>query len=141
DQLLQQAADRLRICVQESDTVVRLGGDEFAVILPDLTDARRAEQTAEHMLESLAKPFLLADETSYITASLGIALYPNDATNVEELLKHADQAMYAAKNHGRNRYHYFTPEMQEQAQQRMRLISDLRTALNEQQFLVYYQPI
>lgn len=141
DQLLQQTAERLRAHVQEMDTVVRLGGDEFAVILPDVADTRRVEQTAENILQCFTEPFLLGDETTYISASIGIALYPDDAANIEELMKHADQAMYAAKDRGRNRYHYFTPQMQELAQQRMRLINDLRTALSEQQLMVYYQPI
>ncbi len=141
DQLLQQTAERLRANVQEMDTVVRLGGDEFAIILPDVSDTRRVEQAAENILRCFSEPFLLGAETTYISASIGIALYPDDAANIEELLKHADQAMYAAKDHGRNRYHYFTPQMQELAQQRMRLINDLRTALSEQQLMVYYQPI
>jgi diguanylate cyclase (GGDEF)-like protein len=141
DCLLQQTAARLLNCVRDTDIVARLGGDEFTVILPNLKDQHRVEQVAEKILRELSQPFLLNDETTYISASIGIALYPEDASSIEELLKHADQAMYAAKDSGRNRYHYFTPAMQEVAQNRMRLISDLRTALVEQQFLVYYQPI
>lgn len=141
DCLLQQAAQRLRLCVEETDTVARLGGDEFMVILPELEDRYRVAKVADSILRSLAEPFQLGAEVSYISASIGITLYPNDAQTTDTLLKNADQAMYAAKNLGRNRYHYFTQAMQEAAQQRMRLISDLRTALNDQQFLVYYQPI
>lgn len=141
DQLLQQAAERLRACVLDVDTVARLGGDEFTVILTELIDLHRPVQVAEDILRSLSDPFQLGVETTYISVSIGITLFPADATNSEALLKHADQAMYAAKNEGRNRYHFFTPAMQQAAQQRMRLISDLRTALNEQQFLVHYQPI
>src|SRR5690606_15354342 len=141
DQLLQQTAERLRACVLDVDTVARLGGDEFTVILTDLTDPHRPIQVAEEILRSLSEPFQLGVETTYISVSIGITLFPTDATNSEALLKHGDQAMYAAKNEGRNRYHFFTPTMQEAAQQRKRLISDLRTAVNEQQFLVHYQPI
>src|SRR5690606_16462291 len=141
DQLLQQTAVRLRACVLDVDTVARLGGDEFTVILTDLTDPHRPIQVAEETLRSLSEPVQLAVETTYHPVSIGITLFPTDATNSEALLKHGDQAMYAAKNEGRNRYHFFTPTMQEAAQQRKRLISDLRTAVNEQQFLVHYQPI
>lgn len=141
DQLLQQTADRLRACVLDVDTVARLGGDEFTVILTDLTDPHRPIQVAENILRSLSEPFQLGAETTYISVSIGITLFPTDATNSEALLKHGDQAMYAAKNEGRNRYHFFTPAMQEAAQQRMRIINDLRTAITEQQFLVHYQPI
>lgn len=141
DQLLRQTAQRLRTCVLDVDTVARLGGDEFAVILTDLTDPHRPIQVAEDILRSLSDPFQLGTETTYISVSIGITLFPTDATNSEALLKHGDQAMYAAKNEGRNRYHFFTPAMQDAAQQRMRLISDLRTAVTEQQFLVHYQPI
>lgn len=141
DLLLQQAAERLRVCVLDTDIIARIGGDEFTIILSELEDAHRPVRVAENILHCLSEPFQLGTELAYISVSIGITLYPTDATNIEALLKHADQAMYAAKNEGRNRYHFFTPAMQEAAQQRMRLINDLRTALNEQQFLVHYQPI
>jgi EAL domain-containing protein (putative c-di-GMP-specific phosphodiesterase class I) len=118
--------------------LARLGGDEFMVVL---SGNRNASHIAETMLHGLTEPYHLNGEDIYISGSIGITLFPNDANTVETLLKNSEQAMYFAKNQGRNRYHYFTPAMQEISQQRMRLISDLRTALNEQQFLVHYQPI
>ncbi len=141
DLLLKAAGERLTNCVRESDTVARLGGDEFTVILGELEDESSVERVTQCILHRLSEPFQLGIETVYVSASIGITLYPADADNVEALLKNADQAMYAAKHHGRNRFNYFTPAMQEAAQARMRLATDLRSALNEGQFRVYYQPI
>ena len=141
DQLLQQAAQRLRNCVRGSDTVARLGGDEFTLILGELTEIGVVERIARKILQALAEPFLLADEALYVSASIGITLYPEDATEPEELIKNADQAMYAAKDCGRNRFSYFVRSMQETAQSRRRLARDLRLALAENQFCLYYQPI
>jgi len=141
DSLLREAARRLTRCVRDSDTVGRTGGDEFTVILSALDDPACVDRTAEKILKILAEPFPLGDDKAYVSTSIGITLYPNDADNIDALLKNADQSMYAAKNLGRNRYCYFTPAMQEAAQRRMRLALDLRDALAGQQFLLYYQPI
>lgn len=141
DILLQEAARRIGGCVRETDTVARLGGDEFTVILAEIGDTGSVERVAENIRQSLAKPFLLKNEMVYISTSIGITLYPNDATNVDDLLKNADQAMYAAKNEGRNRFRYFTPAMQQSAQDRLRLTNELRGALQARQFRIYYQPI
>lgn len=141
DQLLVEAAQRINACVRDSDTVARIGGDEFTVILPQLDDINRVEQVAERIIETLATPFQLGDESVYISASLGITLYPNDAENVEGLLKNADQAMYVAKSNGRNGFSYFTSQMQIHAQNRLHLIKDLRGALQDNQFRLYFQPI
>jgi diguanylate cyclase (GGDEF)-like protein/PAS domain S-box-containing protein len=141
DILLNNTAQRLSGCVRETDFVARLGGDEFTLILSELDDPTSVERIAQDILLKLAEPFPLGDEVAYISASIGITLYPEDATGIEELLKHADQAMYAAKSQGRNRFNYFTPAMQKVAQARMRLAGDLRGALTANQFLVHYQPI
>ncbi|MFC7515346.1 EAL domain-containing protein [Herbaspirillum sp. GCM10030257] len=141
DRLLQDAARRVRACVRETDTVARLGGDEFTVILGDLHDTRSVERAVNDILHTLAEPFQLGTEQVYISASIGITFHPEDGTETDTLLKNADQAMYAAKAQGRNRYSYFTASMQEAAQNRKRLVSDLRIALHEKQFRVYYQPI
>jgi len=141
DILLKEAARRISSCVRETDTVARLGGDEFTVILAELYDTGSVERVAENILQNLAKPFRLGDEIAYISASIGITLHPVDATEAEDLLKNADQAMYAAKNGGRNRFSYFTQSMQQAAQTRLRLINELRGALAGGQFRVYYQPI
>ena len=110
DTLLMEAAQRLSSCVREADTVARLGGDEFTVILPDLGDTPQINRIAENIIEKLAQPFyFLNDETGHhISASIGIAIYPQDTTTLDGLLKCADKAMYAAKGAGRNRYLYFS---------------------------------
>ncbi|BBJ00066.1 hypothetical protein FGKAn22_17580 [Ferrigenium kumadai] len=141
DILLVEAARRIVECVRESDTVARIGGDEFTVILSELEDAASIDRIAQSIIGKLAAPFLLAEDKIFISASLGITLYPNDATVIDSLLKNADQAMYAAKARGRNRYSYFTPALQQAAEARMRLTNDLRGALENNQFKVYFQPI
>uniref|UniRef100_A0A7S9J0Q0 EAL domain-containing protein n=1 Tax=Shewanella eurypsychrophilus TaxID=2593656 RepID=A0A7S9J0Q0_9GAMM len=141
DLLLVEAAKRLKACIRESDVVARLGGDEFTIVLSAIEDNKGVERVAQNILLRLAEPYNLGNDTAYITASIGITLYPDDASTIENLLKHADQAMYAAKDQGRNRFHYFTPSMQEEARYRMVLIRDLRKAVKQQEFEVYYQPI
>ena len=141
DLLLVEAATRICDCVRGTDTVARIGGDEFTVILPEIVDTGNIDMLTQNISRELAEPFQLAHELVYLSASIGITLYPNDATEIEELLKNADQAMYVAKNHGRNRHSYFTPELQEAAQARLRMINDLRCALANHQFRVYFQPI
>lgn len=141
DILLMETSRRIGSCVRESDTVARLGGDEFTVILSEVDDTKIVERVAQSILKILAEPFQLGDEVVYISASIGITLYPNDATTVENLLKNADQAMYVAKNQGRNQCSYFTAALQDAAQERRRLTHDLRGALAANQFTVYFQPI
>ena len=141
DQLLKEAADRLRNSVRDTDTVARLGGDEFAIILTGQHSPGNVDRVADHILKTLSEPIHLGEETAYVSASLGITLFPDDATGVEDLIKSADQAMYAAKEHGKNRYHFFTPAMQDLALKRMRLINDMRGALDAGQFEIVYQPI
>ena len=141
DLLLQETAKRLKGCIRESDVVARLGGDEFTVVLSGIESPSGVERVAQSILERIAEPYSLEDETAYISASIGITIYPDDATSIEGLLKHADQAMYAAKEQGRNRFHYFTPSMQEYARYRMALIKDLRNAINRKEFELFYQPI
>ncbi|WP_335922790.1 EAL domain-containing protein [Shewanella chilikensis] len=141
DLLLVETSERLQACVRESDVVARLGGDEFTLLLSDVQDHNGVERVANHILSSLAEPFKLGDETAFISASIGITLYPDDGQTVELLLKHADQAMYAAKDQGRNRFNYFTASMQEYARYRMRLIQDLRQALERCEFELRFQPI
>lgn len=141
DLLLIDAAKRISACVRTSDIVARLGGDEFTVILSNLSDSEGVGLIAEKILSSLAAPYELGDEMVYITGSIGITLYPQDATEPEGLLKNADQAMYVAKNLGRNQISYFTQALQESAKTRLRMINDLREAISHNQFIVHYQPI
>lgn len=109
DLLLQQAAERLRDCVRESDTIARLGGDEFTLILSNLHDDDSVGAIAHKILGTLEKPFMLGDDEARVSASIGITLYPADAHDAEALLRNADQAMYGSKKAGRGRYQYFTP--------------------------------
>ncbi|WP_196139745.1 EAL domain-containing protein [Aliikangiella sp. G2MR2-5] len=141
DILLIDAAKRISESVRESDTVARLGGDEFTIILSEIDEHAHVEIIAQKIIEKLSRPFQLKEEVAYVSASIGITLYPQDSGRIEELLKNADQAMYEAKNLGRNRYQYFTHSMQEAAQQRMRLVSDLRNAIERQEFSLYFQPV
>ena len=119
DLLLKQVSQRLLNCVRIADTVARFGGDEFTIILNNLNDANNIERVAQDILDKLAEPFQLANENVHITTSIGITVYPDDAVDVHGLLKNADQAMYIAKEQGRNSYYYFTASMQKIAQERI----------------------
>lgn len=147
DLLIKQAAERLTSCVREPDTVAhlesisRVGGDEFTIILSELKDTSCIERIAQSVLTKIAKPYYLGKDVAYISASIGITLYPNDSDNINTLITNADQAMYAAKREGKNRFSYFTKSMQIQMQKRMALTKDLHVALEKQQFHLVYQPI
>ncbi len=141
DLLLIEAARRIRDCVRESDTVARMGGDEFTVILTELPDASSLERILQKLLDALEAAFQLGDELVFVSASIGITMYPLDATEIEDLFKNADQALYVAKGAGRNRFSFFTPALQEAAQIRVRLANDLRAGVAGKQFRVVYQPI
>jgi diguanylate cyclase (GGDEF)-like protein/PAS domain S-box-containing protein len=141
DQLLRMAAQRLRSCVRESDLVARLGGDEFTLVVSGLHDMERINRISSDLLERLSAPFDLGEEVDYISASMGVTLYPDDAQDADALIKQADQAMYAAKNGGRNRCERYSAAMHAAAMERSRIARDLRGALAEQQFWLAYQPI
>ncbi|MCO4758549.1 MAG: EAL domain-containing protein, partial [Oceanospirillaceae bacterium] len=142
DDLLKKVAARISNCVRQSDVVARLGGDEFTVILKQVSDARSPERVASDIINSLSSAYTLDDgEVNYLSASIGISLYPNDAQDSETLLKNADQAMYMAKRQGRNRFQFFTPQMEEETRERIQLTSDLKTATQKQEMVAYYQPI
>ncbi len=141
DELLQLAAQRLQASVRHIDTVARLGGDEFTVIISTLDNPQQADELVERILQTLSAPYHLGDDIAYLSASIGITICPDDSSDLETLLKNADQAMYAAKEQGRNRSCFFTPAMQQAAQIRVRLGKDLRQALASGQFQLHYQPI
>lgn len=140
DQLLQAVALRLIECVRSSDTVSRLGGDEFVVLLSQSHSAEDAARTAEKILETLAAPFDIAQQQLHISASIGISAYPNDAGNAQDLIKNADTAMYQAKEEGRNNFQFFRSEMNVRAVERQVIEAHLRTALDNSEFILYYQP-
>lgn len=141
DLLLKEVASRLVSIVPKGFTIARLGGDEFTVLIEGVTQKNALNELAEEMLNLLAKPYMILQHQHFISASIGIALYPNDALNAIELLKNADQAMYSAKNLGRNRFDYFTSTLQQVADTRYQLINQMHTALDRNQFYLAYQPI
>ena len=142
DILLQEAGLRIRHCVRDADTVARLGGDEFTVLLTELPDhTTHVEDIAQKIIAKLAEPYQLGNETTYVSASIGITLFPRDAEDIDALVKHADQAMYAAKKQGRNRFCYFTASLQEAAQSRLKLSRELREGMAANQFSAHFQPI
>lgn len=140
DKLLLQAGQRLMTCLDNRDLVARLGGDEFVLMLSD-AHASYVEALAQRVLDTLSQPFQLDDTYAYVSASLGIAIFPDDAGNKEDLMKRVDQAMYASKKKGGNCFTYFTPRMQEHAEFRMGLSHDLRQALGKEEFFLEYQPV
>ncbi len=136
-----EASRRIRACVRETDTVARMGGDEFTVLLTELGSSSQLEGVLQKILDALAAVFQLRDEQVFVSGSVGVTMYPEDGTDIENLYKNADQAMYAAKEAGRNRFSFFTSALQEAVLTRVRLVADLRLALAESQFRVEYQPI
>ncbi|MDE3010618.1 MAG: EAL domain-containing protein [Pseudomonadota bacterium] len=141
DALLSAMAARLQTTVRESDTVARLGGDEFVVLLPGVHSASDAAAAANKVLAALLAPFQVGEHLLRAGTSLGISLFPGDGETSEELLLHADTAMYRAKSEGRNGYHFYRPELSQAARQRESLSRDLHAALEEGQFELHFQPM
>jgi len=140
DRVLRLTAKRMTDNVREIDTVSRLGGDEFTLIVEDVKHPRDMEVLAEKLLCSIRKPLTLDGRTHHLSASIGIILSGDNGDTLETILKHADSAMYQAKERGRNRFEFYTADLTKTAFQRMVLESELRTALQEGQFVVYFQP-
>jgi len=141
DLLLVQAARRIAACLREVDTVARMGGDEFTVLVTDLPTIEGLASVLQKILHALSQAFDLAADQVFVSASIGVTIYPDDASQIDDLLKQADQALYVAKSEGRNRYHFFTAALQHAAQHRAQITHDLRLALAQQQFVLLYQPI
>lgn len=144
DSMLKDVAERLAACVDGADTVARMGGDEFTFLLdgiPSREDAlKRAIHVAERILLSLTRPFELFGREFFVTASIGIALSPQDGDDLSQLMKNADTAMYHAKECGKNNFQFYQAEMNASALERLELESDLRHALEQRQFVLHYQP-
>ena len=140
DQLLKQVGERLAACIREGDTVGRFGGDEFGIVLADMRSPDDARLVAQKILDVLQSPFELEGHEVFITASVGISLYPADSDDETELMKNADAAMYRAKESGRNRYEFYSSEMNARSLQRLNLESNLRRALERGEYLLHYQP-
>ena len=140
DVLLQEIATRLKRCTRESDFIARLGGDEFTVLLPGITTPESAGIFADKVVQAMARPFLVEGDERYLSASVGIALYPDDGTTADALVKNADTAMYRAKGTGRNKSVYFEDRMNAEARARVALERELRRAVAHQEFELHYQP-
>jgi diguanylate cyclase (GGDEF)-like protein/PAS domain S-box-containing protein len=141
DLLLIEISSRLKKTLREIDTVSRLSGDEFTVILGQIDDPLSVQPLCQQLLDELARPYQLDNEKVFLTASIGVTFYPQDSKDIDVLQRNGDQAMYAAKGNGRNSFHFFTPELQERAIRKRKMIKDLREAMQQQQFEIYYQPI
>jgi len=141
DLLLQTIAARMKACLRESDTVSRHGGDEFIVILTDVDGPSDAEECAEKLLQALRLPYVLDGHELHVSASIGIALYPQDGAESDVLIRNADSAMYEAKGRGRDNYQFYRKELNESAHERQALEVDLRHAIDRRQLELHYQPI
>jgi two-component system CheB/CheR fusion protein len=139
DELLKEISNRMRDVMRVADTVARFGGDEFALLLEDIS-IEEAEITARRICTTLVKPIKLGDEVAHIGASIGIAIYPNDSRDAEILLKQADTAMYEAKGKGKNVHHFFTKELMQRADLRLKMENGLRYAIENDQLVLFYQP-
>jgi diguanylate cyclase (GGDEF)-like protein len=140
DRLLRIAAERIRGAVREADLLFRMGGDEFTVLLEDARGPEEAGAVAQRVLEAMAEPVLLGHHEVAVSASIGISLFPRDDVVGERLVKCADTAMYRAKQMGRHRYAFFSPEMNQRVEEQMKLEAELRRALKNGEFVLYFQP-
>ncbi|MDD2539759.1 MAG: EAL domain-containing protein [Desulfuromonadaceae bacterium] len=140
DDLLCRVAQRLSESVRENDTVARLGGDEFVVLPSDLSSSNETITIAEKLQEALAVPFELGDQEYFVTFSMGVAMFPQDGSTSEELMKYADIAMYHAKEQGKNNFQFFTEEINRRAYDRLDQEARLRRALEREEFILFYQP-
>lgn len=141
DELLIAVSKRLRSAVRATDLVARLGGDEFTILLGDVIDKGLTTGVAKNIHKELSDPFLINGEEVLVTVSIGIAIFPDNGSNVETILKCADLAMYEAKSEGRNCYQYFNNMMMHRLVEKRKIVSDLKVALRENQFELYFQPI
>ena len=145
DELLVQVGRRLNHCLREEDTIARLGGDEFVVMANCDNSCPKqsiinAATVAGRVIDGLSKPFELSGNQHHVTASIGISLFPNEQQGVDEILKQADTAMYQAKSRGRNTFCFFESDMQQKADERLRIQKELRHAINADQLRLFYQP-
>ena len=141
DQLLRTVAERIRRSTRRTDSVARIGGDEFTVLVQDLERGDDAALAAQGVLDELVRPCTIGDRVVPVSASAGIAVYPEDGRDGQSLLRHADLAMYKAKQEGKSTYRFFTPAMGQRAQERMLLLSSLKRGLERGEFAVRYQPV
>lgn len=141
DMLLKSVAERVRHCVREGDTVARFGGDEFTLLIPKIDNVEDAAKIAQKIHETLKIPFSIADRELFVTASVGISVYPVDGLDPETLVRNADTAMYRAKDSGRDNYQLYAPAMNARALERLALENMLRRALENEELVLFYQPL
>ncbi|RCU50005.1 EAL domain-containing protein [Corallincola holothuriorum] len=141
DQVLRTVSERFRECIREVDMLARLGGDEFVLMIEDLVDPKFLAGVATKMISAAQQPFFMAGQEYHVTASIGIATYPKDAKDASALLKHADIAMYRAKDAGKNTYQFFSEQMNIHSLQQLALESSLRSSIEREELLLHYQPI
>jgi len=140
DLLLIKTAKRIRNCIREGDTVARLGGDEFTIINEDILSEEESINVAIRINEEIRKPFLIEGKEHFISTSIGITFFPQDATKVDELIRHADTAMYNAKDQGGDNYQLFTKELSDNSNKRLEIENKLRYAIENKEFELFYQP-
>ncbi len=141
DQVLLEVSKRMNQIVRASDTLARLGGDEFVLLLEEQTDAQHAAVVARKLLDLFSRPMIIGEHELVVTASIGITLYPNDGEDSDKLIRHADRAMYDAKQQGRNTYRFFTQALTEGALERLMMENHLRHAVTRNELILHYQPI
>lgn len=139
DYLLQEMAKRFKTCLRESDTVARLGGDEFVILLEDIADSKYAASVAQKIIGTAQSPFTINAGDYQVTASVGISIYPEDGEDDQTLMKHADIAMYLAKDQGKNNYQFYSTQIDVHSFERLALESSLRRALERREFSLHYQ--
>ena len=140
DEVLIEAANRLKESLREEDTLARLGGDEFTIILQNIKSIQDVSNIAEKIVHRMRQSIQVDNHKLFISSSIGISLYPQDSSKSQDLLKFADTAMYKAKDEGRNNYQFYSSDMTAVAFEKVVMDSSLRIAIKEEQFLVYYQP-
>ena len=140
DRVLKETTSRLHSVIREEDSLARLGGDEFTVVIEGLERSQDASSFANKVLEVLSEPLLIDNNTLYVSSSIGISIYPDDSNDAHDLLKFADSAMYKAKDEGRNNFQFYSSEMTELAFERVVMETSLRQAIQNEEFIVYYQP-
>ncbi len=140
DALLVEVANRLKSCVRENDIVARIGGDEFIIVLSEVENSLSVAPISRFIVHTLGEPYIINNQKVYSSSSIGISIYPSDGEDGNQLMKNADSAMYHAKERGRNNYQFFTESLNRDADERLRLEKDLRFAIEDKQFELFYQP-